>query len=114
MKANESIPNFDIKVRENTNYAIKSIKNVCKNFGPRAVGSEAEKKAQEYMKADLEKFCDEFKSEEYKCSDKAFMAWVPIGAVLLILSTILFTLGVSIAGLVLSALATIGASIILP
>ena len=106
MKANESIPNYDIKVREYTNYAIKSIKNVCKNFGPRAVGSEAEKNAQEYMKADLEKFCDEVKREEYKCSDKAFMAWVPIGAVLLILSTILFTLGVSIAGLVLSALAT--------
>ena len=104
MKANESIPNFDIKVREYTNYAIKSIKNVCKSFGPRPVGSEAEKNAQEYMKADLEKFCDEVKREEYKCSDKAFMAWVPIGAALLILSTILFTLGISIAGLVFSAL----------
>jgi len=104
MKANESIPNFDIKVREYTNYAIKSIKNVCKSFGPRPVGSEAEKNAQEYMKADLEKFCDEVKREEYKCSDKAFMAWVPIGAALLILSTIMFTLGISIAGLVLSAL----------
>lgn len=105
MKANESIPNFDIKVRENTNYAIKSIKNVCKNFGPRAVGSEAEKNAQEYMKADLEKFCDEVKREEYKCSDKAFMAWVPLGAALLLLSTVMFTLGISVAGLVLSALA---------
>ncbi len=104
MKANESIPNFDIKVREYTNYAIKSIKNVCKSFGPRPVGSEAEKNAQEYMKADLEKFCDEVKREEYKCSDKAFMAWVPIGAALLILSTIMFTLGISIAGLILSAL----------
>lgn len=104
MKANESIPNFDIKVREYTNYAIKSIKNVCKNFGPRPVGSEAEKNAQEYMKADLEKFCDEVKREEYKCSDKAFMAWVPIGAMLLILSTVFFTLGWSVIGLVLSAL----------
>ncbi len=104
MKSNESIPNFDIKVREYTNYAIKSIKNVCKNFGPRAVGTEAEKNAQEYMKADLEKFCDEVKREEYKCSDKAFMSWVPIGAALLILSTVFFTLGWSVVGLVLSAL----------
>ena len=58
MKANESIANYDIKVREYTNYAIESIKNVCKNFGPRPVGSEAEQKAQEYMLADLEKWCD--------------------------------------------------------
>ncbi len=105
MKSNESIPNFDIKVREYTNYAIKSIKNVCKNFGPRAVGTEAEKNAQEYMKADLEKFCDEVKREEFKCSDKAFMAWVPLGAVLLILSALFFTLGWSVIGLVSSALA---------
>ncbi len=105
MKANESIPNYDIKVREYTNYAIKSIKNVCKNFGPRPVGSEAEMKAQEYMQADLEKWCDEVKREEYKCSDKAFMAWVPIGAILIILNVLAFTLGINIAGLVLSCLA---------
>ncbi len=105
MKANESIPNYDVKVREYTNYAIKSIKNVCKNFGPRPVGSEAEMKAQEYMQADLEKWCDEVKREEYKCSDKAFMAWVPIGATLIILNVLAFTLGINVAGLVLSCLA---------
>ena len=77
MKANESIPNYDIKVREYTNYAIKSIKNVCKNFGPRPVGSEAEQKAQEYMQADLDKWCDSAERQEFKCSDKAFMSWVP-------------------------------------
>ena len=104
MKANESIPNFDIKVREYTNYALKSIKNVCKNFGPRPVGSDAEKDAQEYMLKDLEKFCDEARREEYKCSDKAFMSWVPIGAALLILNTVFFTLGWHIAALVLSAI----------
>ncbi len=93
MKPNESIPNFDIKVREYTNYALKSIKNVCKNFGPRPVGSEAEKNAQEYMQADLEKFCDTVKREEFKCSDKAFMAWVCVGAALMLLNVLFFTLG---------------------
>lgn len=102
MKANESIPNFDIKVREYTNYAIKSIKNVCKNFGPRPVGSESEKKAQEYMQADLEKWCDEVKREEYKCSDKAFMSWVPIGSALILLNILAFTFGLNVIGLVLS------------
>ena len=105
MKANESIPNYDIKVREYTNYAIKSIKNVCKNFGPRPVGSEAEQKAQEYMKADLEKWCDTAERQEYQCSDKAFMAWVPLGATLLMLNILCFTLGWSVVGLVLASLA---------
>ena len=105
MKANESIQNFDIKVREYTNYSIKSIKNVCKSFGPRPVGSDAEKEAQIYMQKDLEKWCDEVKREEYKCSDKAFMAWVPIGAILLILSVVFYTLGLAVVGLALSALA---------
>ena len=104
MKANESIPNYDIKVREYTNYAIKSIKNVCKSYGPRPVGSEAEAKAQEYMKADLEKFCDDVKREEYQCSDKAFMSWVVVGATLMLLNMVLFTLGISIGGLILTLL----------
>ncbi len=105
MKSNQSIPNFDVKVREYTNYAIKSIKNVCKNFGPRPVGSEAEKKAQEYMQADLEKWCDTVERQEYKCSDKAFMAWVPIGATLLISGVVFFTLGLAVLGLACAALA---------
>ncbi len=104
MKSNESIPNFDVKVREYTNYSIKSIKNVCKNFGPRPVGSEAEKKAQEYMQADLEKWCDSVERQEYKCSDKAFMAWVPLGATLLILNIVFFTLGWAALGFACTAL----------
>lgn len=107
MKSTESIPNFDIKIREYTNYSIKSIKNVCKSFGARPVGSDAEKQAQEYMQADLEKWCDTVKREEYKCSDKAFMAWVPIGAVLLILNTVFFTLGWSAVALALTLLTLI-------
>lgn len=104
MKSNESIQNFDVKVREYTNYSIKSIKNVCKSFGPRPVGSDAEKQAQEYMQADLQKWCDDVKREEYKCSDKAFMSWVIIGAILLIINVAFFTLGWNLLGLIFSAL----------
>ena len=45
------------------------------------------------MHNDLKNFCDEANREEYKCSDKAFMSWVPLGAVLLVLSIVSFTLG---------------------
>ncbi len=93
MKASESIANYDIKVREYTNYAIKSIKNCCKNFGPRPTGSEAEKNAQEYMMNDLNNFCDEVTREEFKVSDKAFMSWIKIGVVMAIIAIAMFTLG---------------------
>lgn len=93
MKASESIQNYDIKVREYTNYAIKSIKNCCKNFGARPTGSEAEKNAQEYMMNDLNNFCDEVTREEFKVSDKAFMSWIRIGVVLAIIAIAMFTLG---------------------
>ena len=93
MKASESIQSYDIKVREYTNYAIKSIKNCCKNFGPRPTGSEAEKNAQEYMMNDLNNFCDEVTREEFKVSDKAFMSWIRIGVVMAIIAITMFTLG---------------------
>ncbi|MBR6552818.1 MAG: M20/M25/M40 family metallo-hydrolase [Clostridia bacterium] len=101
MKASESIANYDIKVREYTNYAIKSIKNCCKNFGPRPTGSEAEKNAQEYMMNDLNNFCDEVTREEFKVSDKAFMSWIRIGVIMAILGIISFTLGFFVVSAVL-------------
>ncbi len=100
MKSTESVGNYNSEVRLYTNYAIKNIKTLCKSFGPRPVGSEAEKNAQEYLKKELETTCDTVTMEEYKCSDKAFMAWVPICAVLLILSALFFTLGVPVVSLV--------------
>lgn len=104
MKASESVGRYDSEVRLYTNYAIKNIKKVCKDFGPRPVGSEAEKNAQLHMKSELETSCDTVSREEYKCSDKAFMSWVPIGAVLLIISTIMFTLGLPAVSLAASTL----------
>lgn len=99
MKSTESVGNYKSEVRLYTNYAIKHIKTMCKNFGPRPVGSEAELKAQEYLAKELETTCDTVLKEEYKCSDKAFMSWVPLGAVLLILSAVFFTFGIPVASL---------------
>ena len=104
MKANESIEKYPARVREYTNYVIKSIKNVCKTYGPRPVGSESDRKAQEYYKADLEKFCDEVTVEPFKVSDKAFMAWVPLGAALLTLSALFYLFGMAVVSLTLTVL----------
>lgn len=104
MKPSESVKRYDSEVRLYTNYAIKNIKTVCKNYGPRPVGSEAEAQAQEHMRKELETSCDTVTREEFKCSDKAFMAWVPLGAVLLILSVAAFTFGLPVISVALSAI----------
>lgn len=99
MKSTESVGRYDSEVRLYTNYALKHIRTMCKQFGPRPVGSESELNAQEYLAKELETTCDTVLKEEYKCSDKAFMSWVPIGAVLLILSTAFFTFGLPVVSL---------------
>lgn len=104
MKAQESIERYPQKVREYANYAFKNIKTVCKNFGPRPVGSEAEEKAQNYMLGELNKYCDSAVRENFKCSDKAFMAWVPVCAILIIAASVLFTFGMAAVSLGIVAL----------
>lgn len=103
MKSTESVERYDSEVRLYTNYAIKNIKTICKNFGPRPVGGEAEKNAQEYLKKELETTCDTVTREEYKCSDKAFMAWVPMCAILIIIGHAFFTLGLPVVSLAIAA-----------
>lgn len=104
MKASESIERYPQKVREYANYAYKSIKILCKKTGPRPAGSENEKAAQEIMLEDLKKYCDTAVREEYKCSDKAFMAWVPISAVLLMAAIITLTCGLAAVSLAICVL----------
>ncbi len=104
MKANESIEKYPARVREYTNYALKSTKILAKACGPRPAGSESDLKAAEYFKSDMEKFCDESKIEKFTCSDKAFMSWVPIGVVMLLISTVLFIFGLPAVALGISVL----------
>lgn len=103
MKSTDSVAKYDSEVRLYTNYAIKNIKNICKECGPRPVGSDAEKRAQDYMEKELKTSCDSVSRESYKCSDKAFMSWVPLGAVMLILAAVFFTVGLPQVSVALAA-----------
>lgn len=103
MKPNESVAKYDSEVRLYTNYALKHIKTICKSFGPRPVGGESEKKAQEYLKKELETTCDTVTREEFKCSDKAFMSWVPMCAIFVVLGHLFFTLGLPAVSIALAA-----------
>jgi len=87
-----------------TDFITQKIKKVCKKCGPRAAGSEGDKKAKKYFLEDTKALCDEAWTEDFRCSDKAFMSWVPVGAVLVILSTLLFIFGMPALSLLITLL----------
>lgn len=73
-----------------TNYAARSIKKVCKEIGPRFSGTEAEKKGIEYMSEELKTCCDDVKIDSFSVHPKAFLGWIPMSAILMVISAIIF------------------------
>lgn len=93
MKAQDSVKNYTSERRMYANYAVKNIKKICKEVGPRPSGSDKELEAQKIMAEDLKTSCDEVNIESFKLAPAAFMAWVQLtvfcgvaGAVLLFLT----------------------------
>lgn len=107
MKASESIERYPQKIREYANYAFKNVKIACRNYGARPAGSESEKNAQGYMLTELEKYCDEAKIESFKCSDKAYPLSIAFSASLLMISAVLFSLGLAVASLAAAFIAAV-------
>ncbi|MBE6783568.1 MAG: Zn-dependent exopeptidase M28 [Ruminococcaceae bacterium] len=87
-----------------SSYVIEKITEVCEKCGPRAVCSEGDKKARKYFVRDAEEVCDETTVEEFRCSDKAFMSWVSVGATLMITAIVLFVFGMPVISLALTLL----------
>ncbi len=86
MKANESVKNYASSVRMYTNYTVREIKKICKNIGPRLAGSEQEYEAHKYIAEEMKTCCDKVDIEEFKLAPEAFMSWVRIDGVLILLS----------------------------
>ncbi|MDR0531582.1 MAG: Zn-dependent exopeptidase M28 [Oscillospiraceae bacterium] len=93
MTARQSIANYEPKVREYANFALRGIKKICKECGPRETGGEAEYKAQQMMAAELEGCCDSVATEEFQVAPRAFMAWVKLGVILGLLSVVSYNIG---------------------
>ncbi len=89
MKAYESHAHYPSKVRECSNFAIREIKKVCKEVGPRPAGFEGEKKGQDYVEKLMTPIADEVKREKFTLSPKAFMSWVMIDGVLALVAAVL-------------------------
>ena len=89
MKAYESNTHYASKVRECSNFAVREIKRVCEQVGPRPAGYEGEQKAQDYVEKLMTPIADEVKREEFTLSPKAFMSWVTIDGVLALIGAVL-------------------------
>jgi hypothetical protein len=65
---------------KNVKYVISEIEYIIKTFGKRDPGSEGERKAQEYMKAELDKYSDNSVIEDFKINPGSFFGWIPFTA----------------------------------
>lgn len=117
MSARESIANYPSRRREMTNYALREIKKVSSEIGPRISGEESERKMQALVAESHRQVADTVEVEEFEAHPKAFTGWIPIDVILLLGSVVLLMLShiftaqgmhtaFSIAALVLTAAAT--------
>lgn len=81
------------QIKKCGDFAKDGITHICSEFGPRECGSDAERKAQEYMADVLKNYADEVTREKFEANPKAFMAFVPIAGSLLLGSTAANLLG---------------------
>ena len=104
MKAEESVKNYPATLRMYTNYTTREIKKVCKTIGPRASGSENERKAQEHFKEEMKTCADKVDLEEFTIHPIAFMAWVVIDGIALLLSVLFSFLNMPVVSLALAVI----------
>lgn len=107
LKANESVKNYAASVRMYTNYTVREIKKICKTIGPRIAGSEQEHEAHKHIAEEMKTCCDKVDIEEFKLSPEAFMSWVRIDGILVILSVICTLLNLAIVSFVLTSIALV-------
>ncbi|MBO5934028.1 MAG: M20/M25/M40 family metallo-hydrolase [Clostridia bacterium] len=67
---------FDKKIiKDNVKYSVDKITEIIQKVGGREPGSKECFEAQEMLRKDLEKYCDETHYEDYKMAPKAFLAF---------------------------------------
>ena len=90
-----------------TNYATREIKKVCREIGPRASGTESERKAQEHFKGEMQTCADDVQLEEFEMHKYAFMGWVVIDGISMLLALLFSFLKMPVVSLVLAVIALV-------
>lgn len=107
LKATESVKNYPSSLRMYTNYATREIKKVCKEIGPRASGTENERKAQEHFKEEMKTCADDVQLEEFEMHKYAFMGWVVVDGISMLLALLFSFLKMPVVSLVLTVIALV-------
>ena len=105
MTAKEQIEGFESRAREYTNFAVRGVKRVCKDCGPRESGSAAERKAQKMMAGEMESCCESVELEPYTLAPRAFLGWVSLCVYFGLLAAAAYHFGYALASLILLAAA---------
>lgn len=71
-------------------YCVHHIETIVREIGPRPPGSDAERRAQQYLAGLLEPLAEDVHTEEFRVAPKAFMGFVPITGALLLLGVALY------------------------
>lgn len=87
MELKSIIEKRSIKLKEYADFAVENITHICSEFGPRECGSEAEKKAQNFMGESLKNYADSVTRETFEAHPRAFMSFVPIAGSCLLASS---------------------------
>lgn len=105
MKPEDGVKNYPSALRMYTNYTTREVKKVIRNIGPRASGSETERNAQEHFVDEMKTGADDVKLEEFSVHPVAFMAWVVIDGISLLLAVLFSFLNMPLVSLCLAAFA---------
>src|SRR5271157_166021 len=90
---------------ENAEYMYNIIARIVNEVGPRAACSENERKAAALVQEELNQYCDETRQEEFTCYPRAFLGWIRIDIILLVVSVGSFLL-TSFQGILFPAIST--------
>ena len=105
MTARQAIAGYESRLREYTNFAVRGVKRVCKECGPRPSCGPAEKKAQEMMRKELETCCDSVRMEPFRAAPGAFLLWIRAGVLAGIFGALAYNLGYAVVSAAVTALA---------
>lgn len=89
MKASESNAHFASRVRESSNFAVREIKKLCSDAGPRPAGSENEEKAHNYIKNLMSPIADEVRADKIDVRPKVQAGVYTAGGIMMIISSLL-------------------------
>ena len=94
MRANESVENYDSRIREYANYSFRQSRNICKTIGERQAGSENEDKLQQHIAGEMKTCADRVSVEEFKFAPDHIVLQNKVGALSFILAAaiLLFSL----------------------